>query len=179
MAGALLFVLLTGLGANIAVPIPPFGVPMTLQTLMVVLAAMCLGPRVGMASMGAYLLAGAIGAPLFSDWSSGWGVLVGATGGYLVGFIACQPVVTWFVRAKDGSVRGWLGLVLGVVAGHLVIFVFGVPWLYAVWSRVEPISMWDALYGGMIVFLPSMVVKCVLAVLIGRVAAPWASRRVW
>jgi len=177
--GMLLVVLSMWFGAHVAIPVPPFGVPQTLQTLVVICSALCLGPRFGTAAMAAYVLAGALGAPIFADDASGMAVLLGQTGGYLIGFIASQPVITWFVLGRDGRVRGWLGLILGVVAGHLVVFAFGVPWLWAVRWLDEPLSLSAAIYGGMVVFLPGMVVKCVLAVLIGRVAAPWASRRVW
>lgn len=177
--GALLFMYLVGFGAHIAVPLPPFGVPQTLQTLFVVLAALCLGPRVGAAAMAGYVLAGVVGAPIFAGEASGWPVLTGQTGGYLLGFIAAQPVIVSVVRRADGSIRGWGALALGVVLGHVVVFALGVPWLYIVRSSVEPISIADAVYGGLVVFLPGMVIKCVLAVLIGRIAVPWACRRIW
>jgi biotin transport system substrate-specific component len=177
--GALLFVFLMGFGAHVAVPLPPFGVPQTLQTLFVVLSALCLGPRVGTSAMVGYVVAGMIGAPIFAGDASGWGVLLGQTGGYLVGFVVAQPVIVRVVRRADGSIRGWGAMMLGVVAGHAVVFAFGVPWLYVVRGTVEPITVWGAVYGGLVVFLPGMVVKCVLAVLIGRAVVPWASRRIW
>jgi biotin transport system substrate-specific component len=179
VAGTLGFIVFTWLGARVYVPLEPYGIPMTLQTLSVVLSALCLGPRYGVVAMAGYVLVGAIGAPVFSEGNSGVGVLIGQTGGYLVGFILSQPVITWFVRGPDGACRGWLGLILGVVVGNLVIFMIGVPWLYFVRVMVEPTTVWDSIHGGMVVFLPGMAVKSILAVLIGRVAAPWASRRIW
>lgn len=179
-AGVFLFLNLMWLSTLVpGIPLPPYGVPQTLQTLVVVLAALSLGPRFGALAMGLYVLMGAIGAPIFADAGAGWIVLTGQTGGYLIGFIASQPVITWFVRDADGQARGWGGLVLGVVVGHLVIFAIGVPWLYAVRLSVEPITLTQAVFGGMIVFVPGMVIKCALAVAIGRLVAPWASRRVW
>jgi biotin transport system substrate-specific component len=179
IVGVLGFILFISVCAQVKVPLPPFGVPQTLQTLAVVLSALCLGPRYGVVAMAGYVLIGVLGAPVFADGNAGMGVLVGQTGGYLVGFILSQPVITWFVRGRDGSCRGWLGLVLGVVVGHAIVFAIGVPWLYFVWLLEEPVTVWKAVRGGMIIFLPGLVVKCVLAVLIGRIAAPWASRRIW
>ena len=177
--GVMLFVHLMWLSTLFNVPLPPFGLPQTLQTLVVVLSALTLGPRYGLLAMVVYVLIGALGAPIFSAGNSGWIVLTGQTGGYLVGFIVSQPVITWFVRRPDGHVRGWLGLMLGVVVGHLVVFALGVPWVYAVQNMVGEITLRQALWGGMIIFLPGMVIKCALAVCIGRVIAPWAAKRVW
>jgi len=173
--GGVFFWLATALGAHVAVPLPPDGVPMTLQTLAVVLAALCLGPKVGTLAMVGYALAGMAGVPMFADGSVGLAVILGQTGGYIVGFALCQPVVARIVRRPDGTVRGWGGLVLAVLAGHAVIFAVGVPWL----AVVRGYSLWRAVEGGMLPFLPGMVVKAAIAVLIGRLVAPWCARKVW
>ncbi|MEO1009199.1 MAG: biotin transporter BioY [Planctomycetota bacterium] len=175
VVGALSFMLYTTVGAYVAIPIPPFGVPMTLQTLAVVLAAVCLGPKVGTASMALYLVAGMVGVPLYADGNAGLGVILGQTGGYLVGFVACQPVVAWLMRGPGGLPRGWGEFALAVVAAHAVIFLIGVPWL----AIVRGIDLWTAAKGGMLPFLPGMVVKCAIAVLIGRLALPWCTRNIW
>ena len=169
------FALLTALGANVYVPLPPDGVPMTLQTLFVVLAAICLGPRAGAASMLLYVAAGAVGVPLFAQGEVGLAVILGQTGGYIVGFVLCQPVVGLIVRRPDGLPRGWLALIAGVLAAHAVVFAVGVPWL----AIVRGFPLERAIEGGLVPFLPGMVVKSAIAVLIGLVVAPWCVRRVW
>jgi biotin transport system substrate-specific component len=169
------FTLLTALGANVSIPMAPYGIPMTLQTLFVVLAAIGLGPRAGALSMLLYVVAGVVGVPLFADEAVGPAVIFGQTGGYLIGFIACQPVVGVIVRRPDGLPRGWLAIVLGVLAAHAVVFGFGVPWL----AIVREISLGQAIQGGMVPYLPGMVVKSVIAVLVGLAVAPWCVRRVW
>lgn len=179
-----MFTLLTAIGAQIQFPMPPFGVPQTLQSLVVILAALHLGPRWGAASMLVYVLVGAVGVPVFSHGSAGPAVVLGQTGGYLLGFVVSQPVVAWCVRRRDGSPRGWGGIVLASLAGHAVVFALGVPWLYLVrrWDMDgggEPITIAQAMYGGMVVFIPGTVLKTIIAVLIARAALPWAMRRVW
>ncbi len=174
-AGVLLFAWFTFLGAQVAIPLPPDGVPMTFQTLAVVLAALCLGPRLGMASMAVYLAAGIAGAAVFSGGGAGAAAIFGQTGGYLVGFLLCQPVITAIIRRRDGSIRGWGAMILAVLAGHLVIFAVGVPWLAA----VRGFSLGRAIQGGFLPFIPGLIVKTALAVYLGRLAAPWASRRIW
>lgn len=169
------FTLLTSLAAQVAVPLPPFQVPMTLHTLVVLLAALRLGPGLGAASMMLYALVGLLGAPVFSEGRAGPGVLVGQTGGYIVGFILCQPVVHWIVRRRDGSVRGWLALIAAMTAAHAVVFAVGVPWL----AVVRQIGPWPAIEGGFFPFIPGTIVKTALAVQIGAYVAPLSMRRAW
>ncbi len=176
------FTLFMSLCAQINVPLPPFGVPQTLQTLAAVLCALCLGPRMGMASIGLYALIGAIGVPVFAQGNAGLATILGQTGGYILGFIACQPVVSRIVRRSDGSIRGWGAMILATLAGHAVIFALGVPWLYAVRrldAGLEPITWASAIRGGLVVFIPGMIIKSALAVWIARLAAPWAAARLW
>lgn len=181
LAGVGGFVLLTGLAAQIEVRLPPYGIPLSLQTLAVVMAALCLGPRFGMLAMLLYYVIGMLGVPLFAEGTSGVITTMGQTGGYLVGFILCQPVITRAVRRSDGRVRGWLGFTMGVLGGHLVVFAVGVPWLYL--SRKhwlgDPIALGDAVHYGFAVYIIPMLIKTGMAVMLGRLAAPWAMKRVW
>ena len=184
VAGALLFAGLTAVGAQVNIPLPPFGVPMTLQTLFVVLAAVCLGPRFGSLAMLAYIGAGAIGVPVFSEGNAGLLTIFGQTGGYILGFVACQPVVRAITHRRDRAVREPLApfLALACLAAHAVIFLIGVPWLYVVRamdSGLEPITWSAAIHGGFVVFIPAMFVKCAMAYVIGLWAVPFAERRGW
>lgn len=177
-----LFAMLPWAGAHVAIPVGKYGVPITLQTLAVVLAALCIGPRLGSLSMLTYLAIGAVGYPVFADGEGGPGVFLGQTAGYLLGFVACQPVIAGLIRRRDGSVRGWGAMVLAVLAGHAVIFGVGVPWLWAArrfWLDDPAITWWSAIYHGCVIFVPGMILKTGIAVVLGRVAAPLASRRVW
>lgn len=175
LLAAAVFSLLTSIGAHAAIPMPPDGVPMTLQTLAVLCAALCLGGRLGTASMLIYLGAGVVGGAVFAEGGKGAAVIAGQTGGYLAGFVACQPVVAAIARRPDGRVRGWLAMIAAVLAGNGVIFGLGVPWL----AIVNGYGAARALEGGLYPFLPGLAVKSVAAVLIGRWAAPLASRRAW
>ncbi|HZW09309.1 MAG TPA: biotin transporter BioY [Phycisphaerales bacterium] len=169
------FALLTSLSALVSIPLPPDQVPMTLQTLAVLCAALCIGPRLGTLSMLIYLAVGIVGGAVFAGGSKGFGVIAGQTGGYLVGFVLCQPVVGAIARRRDGSVRGWLALVCAVLAGNAVVFGLGVPWL----GLVNGYTPARALEGGFYPFIPGLVIKGAAAVVIGRMAAPLASRRIW
>lgn len=176
------FALLTTLGAMVSFPMPPFGIPQSLQTLAVLLCALSLGPKLGLLSMLVYLGAGIVGVPMFADGEAGWATIIGQTGGYLLGFALCQPVAHLIIRRRDGSLRGWGSVIAAGVAVHAVVFVVGVPWLYTVRlldPQTDPITTWDACYHGCVVFLPGMILKTGIATVLALMFRPEMARRVW
>lgn len=83
----------------ITIPLPEPMVPFTLQTFGVFLCLLILGGRDGTLAIAAYLLLGAVGAPVFSSFRGGLGVLLGSTGGYLTGFLA-MGLLYWALTAR-------------------------------------------------------------------------------
>ncbi|WP_433931061.1 biotin transporter BioY [Curtobacterium flaccumfaciens] len=117
--------LLTAGAAQVSVPIWP--VPITGQTLAVLLVGSALGARRGALSMLVYALLGVVGLPVFADGSAGVGVLVGPSGGYIVGFVAAAALVGWVAeRFGDRPLRNAL---LSFALGTVVTFVAGMAWL--------------------------------------------------
>lgn len=86
-----LSVALIAVGAAIVFPLGP--IPFTLQTLMLMLALLILTPKEALATTGGYLLLGIIGLPVFSGFTGGFGVFLGPTGGFLMGFLAGVALV--------------------------------------------------------------------------------------
>src|SRR3954471_4834476 len=118
--------LLTALFAQISIDVPPSPVPITGQTLAVGLVGATLGMRRGAASLALYVLLGLL-LPFYADGDSGWHVVWGASGGYLVGFVFAAAFVGWMAeRGASRSVA--LGFVAFVV-GQLIIFAFGLAGL--------------------------------------------------
>jgi biotin transport system substrate-specific component len=116
MVYAALMAALTAAGAYIAIPVGP--VPIVLQNLFVMLAGLLLGGRWGLISVGVYLLAGAMGLPVFAGGTGGAGKFVGPTGGYLLGFAAAAYLVG--VISERG--RGRVAIdVLAMLAGTVVL----------------------------------------------------------
>ncbi len=111
--------------AQVAIPLWP--VPVTGQTLAVLLVGASLGAARGAASLGLYALLGAIGLPIYSDAASGWSVLVGPTGGYIIGFVLSAAIVGWAAERRWD--RGWLKAAVTFIGGSLVVFAVGLPWL--------------------------------------------------
>lgn len=124
MVFAALFAALTAAVSPIKIPLGFTPVPITLQTLMVLLSGALLGANLGALSQFLYVLVGALGLPVFAGGGSGFGALFGPSGGYLFGFIAAAYVVGKLVeRVKKPS---YLQLVIAMIVGSLVIYVFGV-----------------------------------------------------
>jgi biotin transport system substrate-specific component len=148
--------LLTVIGAQIAIAVPPSPVPITGQTLAVVLAGGALGARRGAASQLLYVLLGLF-LPVYSDGDQGFDVIWGATGGYLVGFV----VAAWIVGslAERGADRRPLTAFAAFAGGQLSIFAIGVPWL-----KVATDMTWaDAIHNGFTIFIVGGIVKALLA----------------
>ena len=114
-----------GLSAQLAIGFP---VPFTGQTLAVLMIGALYGARLGSMCLVLYVLAGAAGVPVFSNFGSGVLFLSGPTGGYLIGFIAAAYVFGFF--AERGWDRRVLTTVLAMIFGNLVIYTFGLFWLF-------------------------------------------------
>lgn len=149
--------LLTALLAQVAVPVAGSPVPITGQTLAVVVTAAALGPWRGVAAQALYLTLGLAGFPFYSDATHGPDVILGATGGYLLAF----PLAAYLIGAaarlgQDRCVRRAVPMFVG---GQLLIFVVGVPWL----AVVADLSLSQALDAGFYPFIVGGIVKACLA----------------
>jgi biotin transport system substrate-specific component len=158
----------TTLGAQVSIHVPNSPVPVTGQTLGVVLAGAALGARRGAASQLLYLLLGLV-LPIYSDGASGGHVVWGATGGYLVGFIVAAGLVGW--AAEHGADRLPGLAILTFAAGQLAIFGIGVPWL-----KVSADMTWGAaVHYGFTVFILGGIIKALVAG--GAMPAAWRLQR--
>lgn len=156
------------------VEVPMLPVPMTLQTLGVLLIGFFYGSRLGAATLIAYLLEGAAGLPVFAGGAGGVQHIVGPTGGYLVGFVASAWLVG-FIAERLGSSRlqEAVGALLAALAGGVLLYVPGLIWLY----QFPFIENWQAAFAaGMAPFLLGDGVKIVLAAAL-FLAAQGAIRR--
>ena len=144
--------LLIGIGTLVVIlcsqiVIPTLPVPFTGQTFGVLVVGGALGFRRGAAALLLYLLIGAIGFGVFAQHASGVATLVGATGGYLIGFVVAAAIVGRL--AELGWDRHVGGALVMMAIGTAVIYAIGVPWLKA----VTGLSWSDALAAGMTKFL--------------------------
>lgn len=153
---------LVGLGAQADVPM--FPVPMTLQSLFIMLVGALLGARWGTASIVVYLAAGAAGLPIFADGASGVEHFVGPTAGYLVGFAVAAAWVGW--RCEAGDLAFWR-VSAAMLVGHGWILGVGAAWLavHTGWA-----AAWT---GGVAPFVVGAAAKSVVA---AGLAKLWWSR---
>jgi biotin transport system substrate-specific component len=151
---------LTAGSAQVAFVVPWTPVPYTLQTGAVLLVGTALGSIRGGLSMLLYVLVGAIGLPVFAEASGGAGHLIGATGGYLVGFVVAAAVVGRLAEAGwDRTFPRAAGLML---IGTLVVYAIGVPVL----AIAAELPLATAIEVGALVFVPSDIAKVLVAALL-------------
>jgi biotin transport system substrate-specific component len=150
--------LLLAVLAQISIPMPFTPVPLTGQTFGVLLVAAALGSKRGTSSMILYILEGALGLPFFAGGASGWHVLVGATAGYLAGFVVAAYVIG--LLAERGLERTIRTSFVPFVVGTLVIYFFGVAWLAIVLGSIS-----KAIGAGLLPFVIGDVIKLILAAL--------------
>lgn len=150
---------LTALAAQLYIPNQP--VPFTFQTLAVLLVGSTLGSTRGAASMVLYALLGGIGLPIFSEQSSGWTTLFGATGGYLLAFILASALVGWL--AEKGWSKTGLGMLGSYVLGSLVVYALGASWLTYGFLGGEWFGVQGGLAYGVIPFLAFDAIKAFVA----------------
>ena len=152
IAGALF----TAACAQFSLRLPGSPVPLTGQTFAVVLVGAGLGARRGGAAMALYVVLGLF-APVYASGEHGTGVLFGASGGYLFGFVLAAWAMGWI--AERGGDRRVLGAVAAFAVGQLLIFGVGVPWL-----KLDASLSWStAIHEGFTIFILGGVVKAVLA----------------
>lgn len=141
--------------------IPVGAVPITLATFAVYLAGFCLGPWEGTAAVAIYLLLGAVGVPVFSGFSGGAARLVGATGGYLWGYLPCALLTG--LAAKRYAYCAWKS-VAGMVVGTAVLYAIGTAWFLC----VMPTTFAGAMASCVLPFLPGDALKIAAAQIVGR-----------
>jgi biotin transport system substrate-specific component len=150
------FVSLIALGSWVSVPF--FPVPLTLQTLFVLLAGAVMH-RYAVIPVTLYILLGTLGLPVFHNGIAGIGILLGPTGGYLLGFIPAALIVGLGYETKNTRV-----CVMGMALATLIIYAFGISWL--LYSTGMGIAA--ALAMGMLPFLLGDVIKASAAFIIAQ-----------
>jgi len=146
--------LLLAVSAKVQVPFYP--VPMTLQTLVVLLLGAALGARLAAASVGLYLLEGLAGLPVFAGAIAGPVYMAGPTGGFLVGFLVAAALIGFAADRRWD--RSWMRLLASLSLGHVVVFAFGFLWL------AQLIGVEKAFAAGVAPFALATVIKTLLAV---------------
>ena len=158
-----MFVALTAICSQIQIPL---SVPFTLQTFAVLITVSLLGTGRGLAAVLIYILLGTIGVPVFAGFTGGYGILLGNTGGYIVGFI--------FTALVTGVIQKLFGkklpvMIISMVLGILVCYVFGTVWFILFYTRTEgAISIMTALAWCVFPFIIPDLCKIALAIFLDK-----------
>ncbi|NBM18036.1 biotin transporter BioY [Streptomyces sp. GC420] len=153
---------LTGIAAQISVPVPGSPVPVTGQTFAALLVGTALGARRGMAALAVYALAGVAGMPWFAEGTSGYGM---PSFGYIIGMLLAATVVG--ALARRGADRSVLRTAGAMVLGSAVIYAVGVPYL----ALATGMTLGQAVAAGLTPFLIGDALKAALAM--GALPAAW------
>ena len=164
---ALAFAGLTGLAAQFRFYLPYTPVPVTGQVFAVLLSGVILGKWYGGMSQGFYAVFGALGVPWFADAESGMAILMGVTGGYIIGFIAASLIIGWFTDMYVRS-RSSIGMFIMMLLGIAVIYLFGVIQL----SLVLGVTAQKAVELGALPFIAVDVYKAMIASVIAAAVTP-------
>ncbi|MCR8725560.1 biotin transporter BioY [Frigidibacter sp. ROC022] len=124
------------IAAKIRVPFWP--VPATMQTFVVLSVGAAYGMRLGLVTMLGYLLIGALGFDVFTSSSAeshGLSYMMGATGGYLVGFVVAAGVMGWLARRGWDRSFGWMALAM--LIGNAIVYAFGMPWMFHLFGETK------------------------------------------
>jgi biotin transport system substrate-specific component len=156
------------LAAVSQIQVPFFPVPMTLQTLGVMLIGITFGFRLATATVALYLIEGLIGLPVFAGFSFGPAVFIGGTGGYLFGFLAAAALMGFM--ADRGITRSWLGMIATLAVGQVAIFGLGIAYLAYLYGFDKSLEY------GLYPFVLGDLLKTAIALLMGKGVLKGASR---
>lgn len=154
MSLALVLVGVGILAVSARIQVPFYPVPVTMQTLAVMVIAMAYGSKLGTATLFSYLFAGFIGAPVFAG-GAGFAYMAGPTGGYLAGFLLAGVVLG--ALADRGWTRNWQTTAAAMLAGTSIIYLLGVAWLS------QLIGLDKAITFGLVPFIYGDILKLVIA----------------
>ena len=144
----------------------PSVVPFTLQTFGVFLAVGVLGGKRGTLAVLIYILLGCVGLPVLAGFTGGIGILLGSTGGYIVGFLF-TALTMWAMERLPGSPT--LVSVASMVLGLIVCYAFGTAWFMLVYARTTgPVGVWTALGWCVIPYIIPDLAKVALALIVRR-----------
>jgi biotin transport system substrate-specific component len=148
---------LVALAAQIEIMLGFTPVPISGQTFAVLLVGAAYGPLLGASSLLLYFFVGLLGAPVYSGGDGGWEIVKGATGGYLVGFIAAALLTGWLAQRRWD--RRFNSAVAAMLTGSVVIYAFGLPWL----AHVGDYDTLAVLEAGLYPFIVGDLIKLYLA----------------
>lgn len=161
MVQVAIFTALTSISAFVSIPIGP--VPITMQSIVVVLAGIILGPKLGPLSQLVYVGLGLIGLPIFSGFTGGVQSLLKPSFGFTIGFIFAAFIVGKLAQLKKGLQKKQI--LIAILLGNITIYLFGLPYMYFILNIItkQNLAFQNIIYTGFLVFLPGDIIKFVIS----------------
>ncbi|CAK7077247.1 biotin transporter BioY [Tissierella sp.] len=165
-----MFTGLTTVGAFISIPLGE--VPITLQTLFVILSGLILGPKLGALSQIVYIFLGLVGVPIFAEFTGGVQAIMKPSFGFIIGFIFAAYIVGKIAHSgeKVSSKNIWIASLVGII----VIYLFGLPYMYYILNIVmaKGLSFNTIMKIGCLIFLPGDFLKLIVASVVAAKTLP-------
>lgn len=150
----------------------PVGIPLTMQVFAVAFTAAFLGGKRGLIAVIVYILMGAIGLPVFSGMNGGFGVLLGNTGGYIIGYIF-MVLVMWLMEKLCPKLKN--RILISMILGLCVCYIFGTAWFIVVYTKnTAAVGIGAALAWCVWPYVIPDIAKLVLANLMCKRLKKWA-----
>ncbi len=165
-----MFTGLTAIGAFISIPLGE--VPITLQTLFVILSGLILGPKLGTLSQIIYIILGLVGVPIFAGFSGGLQTVMKPSFGFIIGFIFAAYIVGKIAHSENGA--STKNIWIASLVGSIVIYLFGLPYMYYMLNIVMAKGLsFDAIMKmGCLLFLPGDLLKFIVASIVAIKTIP-------
>lgn len=163
-----LFTSLTSVSGFISVPLGP--VPITMQTIFVVLSGLIIGAKLGALSQIIYVMLGLIGLPVFSGGTGGLTSIISPTFGFLIGFILAAYVIGKLTEKNKSLPK----IVYSVIVGSLTIYIIGVPYFYVIFTYYlgKGINFYQALKFSCLPFIPGDILKAIISITLAKQLIP-------
>ena len=159
------FTSLTAIGAFISLPLGP--VPITLQSMFVILSGLVLGPKLAALSQIVYIILGLVGVPIFAGFTGGLQSITTPSFGFMIGFV----FAAYFVGkiAHSNNEISYKKIWIGSSFGTLVIYLFGLPYMYYILNILmgNKFNFINILQMGCLMFLPGDIAKLIISSLLG------------
>jgi len=160
---ALFAALTAALGLFPPLTLPVVGVPITAQSLGVMLAGALAGSKRGGLAMLLFVVLVAVGLPLLAGGRGGFGIFLSPSGGFILSWPLAAYVIGWFFEKHRGAPPIWLAMIYIALGGIGIVYLAGIPWL----AEFAELSLAQAFTGSM-GFVPGDIVKVAVAALIAQ-----------
>lgn len=165
-----MFTGLTAIGAFISIPLGE--VPVTLQTLFVILSGLILGPKLGALSQTIYIILGLVGVPIFAEFNGGPQAVMKPSFGFIIGFVFAAYIIGKIAHSENGS--STKNIWIASLVGTIVIYLFGLPYMYYMLNIVmaKGLSFNAIVKMGCLLFLPGDLLKFIVASVVAMKTIP-------